>query len=166
MLSEVCCGAESLLGKVSLKLPGCTVVRITESDDFTTEAGVHKAIHDLKRPQDGVWVSMPCTGGCRYQKFNFNKWESARRKMVNHWILFRRMKRSLIKVLEHCHRIGALIFIEWPKTCAYWQDPDIVSWIKRFNLRFAEFHGCQFGLTFSCTGTFPQFYQQAVVWSY
>ena len=36
VLSEVCCGAESLLGKISLKLPGCTVVRITESDEFTT----------------------------------------------------------------------------------------------------------------------------------
>ena len=56
------------------------------------------------------------------------------------------MKRSLIKVLEHCHRIGALIYIEWPKTCAYWQDPDIVSWIARFKLSFAEFHGCQYGL--------------------
>ena len=127
MLTEACCGAESLLGQATLASQGCTVVRITESDDFTTDAGVRRAIHSITRPQDGVWVSMPCAGGCRYQEVSFVKWESARRKMINHWILFRRMKRSLIKLLEHCHRIGALIFIEWPKTCAYWQDPDIVN---------------------------------------
>ncbi len=66
------------------------------------------------------------------------------------------MKRSLIKLLEHCWNIGAFLLIEWPKSCAYWNDPDIVVWIARFQLQFIEFHGCQFDLTSINPATFGE----------
>ncbi len=155
-LSEVCCSNKSFMGLTTVESYGCNISRITIKEDFTTDFGLDMAISNIKGPQDGAWVCIPCTGGGKYNGPNYKNYEGARRKMLNHFILFRKMKRSLIKLLEHCWNIGAFLLIEWPKSCAYWNDPDIVVWIARFQLQFTEFHGCQFDLTSINPATFGE----------
>ena len=58
------------------KKKGWEVVVITEEDDLTTEFGRKKAISALQGPQDVVWHSQPCTGGCPWIRINMRKGEN------------------------------------------------------------------------------------------
>ncbi len=130
-LSEVCCTNKSFMGLKTADSFGCNVTQITIKEDFTTDFGLQMTISNIKGPHDGAWVCIPCTGGCSYNGPNYKNYEGARRKMLGHLIFFRKMKRSLLKLLEHCWSVGAFLLIEWPKSCACWNDPDIVVWIVR-----------------------------------
>ncbi len=156
-LVEVCCGPNSYLGELTTQSAGCRVVRITEKEDFTTSAGVQLAIDNINSPQDGVWFSVPCIGGCAYQSQNWLIGESTREKIAGHWKQYVLFKEGMLAVMRRCQEVGAMIFIEWPLSCLYWQDPDIIYLCNEFGLRYTEFHGCQFGLVSinSCTQGVP-----------
>ena len=71
---EFCCGENSRLGQPRLGLPGCKVIRLTAKDDLRTAAGREAAIRAVSdNPDVLLWVSIPCTGGCPWQKVNANR---------------------------------------------------------------------------------------------
>ena len=67
---EFCCSPDSLMGLPTVESRGCRVVRITEADDVTTEEGLAKALHAALLPLCLLWASIPCTGGCPWQRVN------------------------------------------------------------------------------------------------
>ena len=69
-LVEACCEVNSKLSKATRCSRGCRVVPITEDTDFTSEAGVAKAIASTTGPNDSLWYSSPCTGGSLWQLVN------------------------------------------------------------------------------------------------
>ena len=48
---------------------------------------------------------------------------------------------------EQCAAIGGGIAFEWPRSCAYWHDRSVRSFIKRHDLTKVQFDGCMYGLT-------------------
>ena len=74
-----CAWKDSLLEREFVR-KGWEVIVITEEDDITTERGRNKAIQALKGPQDAIWHSQPCTGGCPWQRINIKKGAEARNK--------------------------------------------------------------------------------------
>ena len=49
-------------------------------------------------------------------------------------------------VAEQCIALGGGIAFEWPRSCAYWHDRSVRSFIKRHNLTEVQFDGCMYGL--------------------
>ncbi len=135
------------MGESTLASEGCRVIRVTINDDFTSASRLQKALDGITGPQDGVWMSAPCVGGCAYNEQNWLIGEKTCEKIWQHWIIYIAIKRNMYILFQHCHKVGAMIFNEWPKSCDYWNDPDIQWFMQLFNLKFTEFHGCQFGLT-------------------
>ena len=39
------------------------------------------------------------------------------------------------------------IAIEWPKACTYWNFPCVKKFCKKYDFKFTNFDGCQYGLT-------------------
>ena len=66
VIAEYCAGKDSKIGK--LAPADCKVIRLTEEDDLTTEAGLEKALQAVRLPNCLLWISMPCTGGHRGRK--------------------------------------------------------------------------------------------------
>ena len=64
-LVELCGGNNSKLGQPTNSSRGCEVVRLTETDDVTTTAGLQTALCSVTDPTGGLLLlaSIPCTGG-------------------------------------------------------------------------------------------------------
>ena len=66
VIIEICCGEDSRLGQPTNYSGGCLIIRVTISDDISTDKGVRKvrqALIDHNSLPILVWVSIPCTGG-------------------------------------------------------------------------------------------------------
>ena len=73
LLVEYCCSHDSLLGDKTEIAEGCTVLRLTEREDMTSESGMRYALRSMKRFRPArvmVWSSIPCTGGSAWQRVN------------------------------------------------------------------------------------------------
>eukprot|EP00974_Lingulodinium_polyedra_P114122 11049090-Lingulodinium_polyedra.AAC.1 len=46
-------------------------------------------------------------------------------RLAGHLTLHKRLWKNFVTVIEHCFKVGATVFIEWPRECAYWKDPKI-----------------------------------------
>ena len=69
-----------------------------------------------------------------------------REKIREHWDLFHRIWQAFEEVAEHAIKVGARVFIEWPRGCAYWREPCVVKFLAKHNMQFADFDGCMYGL--------------------
>ena len=47
---------------------------------------------------------------------------------------------------EHALNVGARVFVEWPRRCAYWRDDRVVKFLARHGFVFSDFDGCMYGL--------------------
>jgi len=70
---EFCCGENSKIGSDRYVKDGCSVIRITERDDVTTNKGFYKAIEAVKQENCLLRVSIPCTGGSPWQNINVKR---------------------------------------------------------------------------------------------
>ena len=104
---------------------GCKVVPITKDDDFVSEAGIRKCISDLLGPRDTLRFSAPCTGGSTWQFINLKRGPETVAKIKLHWKLFKRLWVAFEIVVSHALSVGAKVFIEWPRRCAYWKNERI-----------------------------------------
>ena len=52
----------------------------------------------------------------------------------------------------HALSVGARVFIEWPRGCAYWKDSQVAKFLAEHKFAFAEFDGCMYGLTAASGG--------------
>jgi hypothetical protein len=72
---EFCCEPDSLMGQPTEASCGCLIVRLTEGDDMTSQSGMAKAMAALRSAGSSVmlWGSLPCTGGCTWQRVNASR---------------------------------------------------------------------------------------------
>ena len=69
--------------------------------------------------------------------------------MRNHFAIFKKIWNAYVKVAREVIGAGGTIAFERPRNCAYWHWPRVKKFVDEFDLVFAEFDGCAFGLTFS-----------------
>eukprot|EP00975_Prorocentrum_lima_P047740 9981925-Prorocentrum_lima.AAC.1 len=101
----------------------------------------------IKGAGDVLFYSSPCTGGSSWQRINT---EHARRvqcmsfaqKLVDHYDLHWKLWVGFERVARHCHAVGATVFLEWPRHCAYWREPRVVSFMQELGFTYADFDGC------------------------
>ena len=68
---EFCCGHNSRIGQPRNKKPGCRVVRLTVDDDLRKRSGMETALKAVREHHNVLlWVAIPCTGGCPWQRIN------------------------------------------------------------------------------------------------
>ena len=78
-----------------------------------------------------------------WQYINLKRGPNTVARIKLHWKLFRRLWRAFEVVAEHALGVGARVFIEWPRGCAYWKDP---KGEQKHKFAFADFDGCMYGL--------------------
>ena len=115
VLVEACCKHSSLLSQPTRWNTGRRVVCITEEEDFTSPKGKMLALENLKGPADAIWLSCPCIGGSGWARINWHRGEETRKKIREHWELFRRIWSSFSEVAEVALAVGSRVFIEWPR---------------------------------------------------
>ncbi len=95
-----------------------------------------------------LWSSIPCVGGCRYNvDINSKKSPEAYEKFQEQRRIYRELWATFSDSARAVRRSGGKICIEWPKSCQYWKQPEVVQFIRDYGLKIAEVHGCSLGLT-------------------
>ena len=162
---EFCCGNDSRIGK--LADDNCIVVRLTEEHDLTTESGLNHAKQAATDLVEGgitdilLWVSIPCTGGSRWQSYN-KKFASARIKIANHIRVFNSIWHSLEILTVFIRskqfpqdnqqvatsgsfvrpRFRYWVSVEWPSGCAYWKLEKVKKFERENGLSKVRVNGC------------------------
>ena len=118
---EFCCGKRSRMGHDYGHADQWKRIRLTIEDDLTTEAGIRRAekmireackVHDPRKIL--LWVSIPCTGGCPWQRINKIKSPSTRTKIERCIAIMKSLWASMTRVASHLLDQGGGIAIEWP----------------------------------------------------
>ena len=151
VLLEYCCGPDSRLGCRSRASRGCHVIRLTREHDMSTQAGLDYALSIVQRARDDgksvdLWGSIPCTGGCPFQRLNAKRGPKTRKKIAMHKRLFSKLFINYTKLADKVLAAGGKIAIEWPSQCSYWKDRRVVAFSRKHGLDKVSFHGCMFGL--------------------
>ena len=140
---EFCTNPDSRIG--TLAPPGVEVIRLTIDDDLTTPDGLAKAIDAISTPDATVVLfgALPCTGGSQWQRLNWYRGNAETRgRILQHRKIFRVLWRNFVIVAERCVALGGGIAFEWPRSCAYWHDHSVRSFIRRNKLTKVHFDGC------------------------
>ena len=147
VLVEGCCEPGSLLQARTKFSRGCKVVPVTKDDDFASVSGMQKSMQNLRGPSDTLWFSAPCTGGSTWQFINLKRGPATVAKIQLHWKLFKRLWAAFEVVAEHALHVGARVFVEWPRRCAYWKNDRVAKFMAKHRFVNADFDGCMYGLT-------------------
>ena len=126
------------------------MIVITEKDDLTSEYGIEKAVKALTGPNDVLWHSQPCTGGCPWQRINLRRNPDTREKVKQHWKLFARLWKSFETIANHAISVGAAVYNEWPQGCSYWSNKKVNGFFQKKTFDLATTNGCMYGLTATC----------------
>ena len=65
-----------------------------------------------------LWLSIPCTGGCRYAIINAAKCDKAKVRLAKHWKVFDGLWANAVRVMRFAKQYGAKIAIEFMQTHA------------------------------------------------
>ena len=141
-LVEACCEDKSTLSAVTQWSEGCSVIKITESDDFTSPKGRSKALLNLKTSADALWFSSPCTGGSSWQRVNRAKGQQTANLIDGYWKEFRKLWTAFELVATHAIARQCMVFVEWPRGCAYWHDERVQKFLRKHGFVYADFDGC------------------------
>ena len=129
------------------------MIRLTIDDDLTMPAGLDKALTAINTPTAIVILfgALPCTVGSQWQRLNWHRGNAdTRKRILEHRKVFRILWKNFVIAAEQCAALGGGIAFEWPRSCAYWHDRSVRSFIKRHNLTEIQFDGCMYGLTSHC----------------
>ena len=96
---EFCCGPDSLLGQLTKSSMNCEVVRLTKEEDVTTPHGFSLATQAINGPCALLWGSIPCTGGCPWQKINRKK-PGGEANVRKHFAAFRKIWDAFVRLRE------------------------------------------------------------------
>ena len=125
----------------------CQVIDITQKDDFTSETGYDKVAKILETtPNVAILVSFPCTGGCLFNAGINAANPKCTTKLRCHWQLFRKLWKNLVRLCDSYPSDRINLIIEWPRYCTYWQQHRVQRFMKKMNLFFSDFDGCQYDL--------------------
>ena len=142
---EACCGPSSLLTTRFSRTHNCT--RITEQDDFGSHLGKNCAKLRLEKPGDVLWVSTPCTGGSRWQRYHKKRARPiTQARIAQHKKLHDYLWAAAKEVIRHALSRGCTVFIEWPDTCEYWRDTDIAPFVQKHLPAVSCVSACMVGL--------------------
>ena len=149
-LLEFCCSEDSRLGNRRYVELGCQVVRLTVKHDLTTKEGVDvalKAVHDTPEGKYlHLWGSLPCTGGSPWQRINRARGPATAEKIDLHREQCLKLLEGFCQVAEEVVARGGDISFEWPTSCSFWDEPDVVNMIQRYSMNKVHMHGCAAGL--------------------
>ena len=67
-------------------------------------------------------------------------------KIKYHWKLMKRLWKAFERVAEHALKVGARVFVEWPRGCSYWKDTRVAKFLSKHGFVFADFDGCMYNL--------------------
>ena len=70
-------------------------------------------------------------------------------KISFHWKLFKRLWAAFEIVATHALGVGARVFVEWPRRCAYWKNDRVVKFLTAHGFVNSDFDGCMYGLVAS-----------------
>ena len=147
---QACCEGNNLIQSIAeggdKTKQKITIHNVTATDDFTLDATVTTVTNLLNGPTDALFFSAPCTGGSPWQRLNISKSPSLIGKMRRHWALFRKLWKSFEVTAAHAASVGAQIYIEWPRNCAYWKHPKVLRFMQAHGFVHADFDGCMYGL--------------------
>ncbi len=140
---QACCEPDNELARVKSEH---SVIDITVDLDFTSDKGQRLALDNLNDRGDLLWFASPCTGGCPWNiGVNAKLGEETRAKLDAHWVLFRKLWGSFVKVAEIALERGCSVCIEWPKACAYWKQDRVERFIRKHGFTTTCFDGCAYG---------------------
>ena len=98
------------------------------------------------KPKVLIFASLPCTGGCTWQRINSKTVEGGER-VESHKQLFRKLFRSLRKLDGSlCKSCDVSIAFELPASCDYWKLPMIQNFIDQHGLQEHLVDGCMVGI--------------------
>ena len=155
-LLEFCCSENSRLGSRRYIELGCQVVRLTVKHDLTTKEGVDVALRAVHDTPEGkylhLWGSLPCTGGSPWQHINRARGPATAEKIDLHREQCLKLLAGFCQVAEEVVARGGDISFEWPTSCSFWDEPDVVNMIQRYSMNKVHMHGCAAGLRSERTG--------------
>ena len=155
-LVEFCCSPDSKLSQARKASHGCHCIRVTEDLDATRPRTLKYVVDQITlaardeggvtRPKVLIFASLPCTGGCTWQRINSKTVEGGER-VESHKQLFRKLFRSLRKLDGSlCKFCDVSIAFELPASCDYWKLPMIQSFIDQHSLQEHLVDGCMVGI--------------------
>ena len=108
-------------------------------------------IKKIKGLGDIFFYCSPCTGGSTWQRLNLElakrkDWNNTIVKLIDHWDLHWKRWERFEQVVKHCRKVGATVFLELPRFCAYWQEQIVSQFLKDMNFKHTDFDGCMYGL--------------------
>ena len=122
VMVEFCCSPESKLGQAREASKSCHVVRVTEADDATKSKTIQVLVNknhtlcdeggDTSKPLL-LFASLPCTGGCPWQRINVEKNPEL---IQSHQELFIRLFKSFQSLCRMTKSRNPCIAFELPKT--------------------------------------------------
>lgn len=155
-LMEYCCSEDSRLGRHKYQVMGCSVIRLTEKHDLTTESGLEEAIKAVREARDDeyvhLWGSLPCTGGSPWQFIN-SKHEGPEERMQEHLGKFEILFfGNFQKVAKEVLNRGGDVLYEWPTGCTLWKHHAVQQFITEHSMNSVDINGCALGLKSTRTG--------------
>ena len=130
---------------------GCSVVRLTEREDMTTEYGFNIAQSAVEQtPTETliiIWSAFPCTGGSPWQNIN-KRQPGGMARLKKHLDLFDKRWKDFVRFVNWLSRGPRrwTLCMEWPRNCAYWRRPEVVDFDRKRKLNGVTFHGCALGV--------------------
>ncbi len=137
---ELCCSADSRLGATRPESADCARYRFTEREDLTSASGLRAALLAVNESQARskghllVWVSIPCTGGCPWNRVTA-RFPSAQLKKSAHIALFHKLWAACARVMEYAVASGG------PRHCDYWKLPFVQKFLSKHELTQSYFDG-------------------------
>ena len=161
-LVEFCCSEDSKLSELRTASKGCHCIRVTEALDATRPTTLKYVIEQITtlaardeggattkattKPKVVIFASLPCTGGCTWQRIN-SMTEQGGERVESHKQLFRKLFRSLRKLDGSlCKFCDVSIAFELPASCDYWKLPMISKFCESHGLTEHLVNGCMVGV--------------------
>ena len=152
VMVEFCCSPDSKLGQAREASKHCHVVRVTEADDATKSKTIQalvSKIHTLCDEGGGtskpllLFASLPCTGGCPWQRMNVEKNPEL---VTSHQELFIKLFKSFQSLCRMVKSRNPCIAFELPKHCEYWSWDIVKKFATKYNLVPTLCDGCMLGV--------------------
>ena len=151
VMIEYCCSKDSSLGRPNTFSKGCKIVRVHEDLNANSKScedmlvATTKTIkRDNPQAQVLVYAALPCTGGSSWQFVN--EAGGANEKVRERKRSFRRLLKSLKRLMLRLAEYDPYLAFELPKSCSYWKWPEVQSLVKQYSLIKFRVDGCAVGV--------------------
>ena len=150
LLTEFCCSSDSKLCTPREASKRCRLIRVTESEDRSTQGCRNWLAQQVKTFQKTnphgevlLYASLPCVGGSPWGNIN-SLTDVGAERIEQQQKEFAKLFKSLQKLIQEIDGPHFSIAFGLSKNCKYWKWPMVQSFIKRHQLKLLSFHGCQF----------------------